>query len=44
METKTKPKVTPRIAPEISPDRRYNPDDDHCGGQWQRTIRRIREI
>lgn len=38
----TKPRVEPDIKPE--PARRYNPKPDHCPAQWERTVRRIRQV
>lgn len=36
------PTTTP--LPSTQPVRRYNPEPDHCPGQWVRTIRRIRRV
>ena len=42
--TTTPTKVDPIIAPDVAPERRYDPEPDHCPGQWKRTTRRVREI
>ena len=46
MPSKTLPdtKTTPTVVPEVEPEKRYDPEPDHCPGQTVRTVRRIREV
>lgn len=39
--TKAPARTSPLVVPRTEPERRYNPDDDHCDTQVQRTIRRV---
>jgi hypothetical protein len=40
----TPTRVMPTTAPTTQPERRYDPDHDHCPGQRVRTTRRIRRV
>lgn len=38
------PVVAPETAPRPDPERRYEPDPDHCPDQRVRTTRRVRRV